>query len=268
LVEQAGYFRVPRAHLYTVLHRVEAPVARVLLVGPFASERHNSYIPWVGWARYLAARQMEVLRYDHRGIGESTGIFEEATFSDWSEDLTLLAEWLMDQSPDVPVLFHGLEFGAILAGRLFHQGKGDGLLLWSPPTNANQVLRSTLMRWARLEQLLLKGGDERKSAADYIRQLEQGGVVEVEGYEWSSRLWHASFGLELPTGLADMAAETSGLSKPVRIVDLGKAAVPLVKGGTPGFDELRDFNWLYSENMNWLSAKLASLKGMANDRHS
>jgi alpha/beta superfamily hydrolase len=262
LVEQAGYFRVPGAHLYTVLHRVEAPVARVLLVGPFASERHNSYIPWVRWARYLAARQIEVLRYDHRGIGESTGTFEQATFSDWSEDLTLLTEWLKDQSPRAPVLFHGLEFGAILAGRLFHQGKGDGLLLWSAPANANQVLRSTLMRWARLEQLLLKGGDERKSAADYIRQLEKGGVVEVEGYEWSSRLWHASFGFELPTGLAEMAAATSGLSKPVRIVDLGKAAVPLVKGGTPGFDELRDFNWLFSENMDWLSAKLASLKGM------
>jgi alpha/beta superfamily hydrolase len=268
LIEQAGYFRVPGAHLYTVLHRVEAPVARVLLVGPFASERHNSYIPWVRWARYLAARQIEVLRYDHRGIGESTGIFEQATFSDWSEDLTLLAEWFKDQSPDVPVLFHGLEFGAILAGRLFHQGKGDGLLLWSAPANANQVLRSTLMRWARLEQLLLKGGDERKSAADYIRQLEQGGVVEVEGYEWSSSLWHASFGLELPAGLADMAAVTSGPSKPVRIVELGKAAAPLVKGGTPGFDELRDFDWLYSENMNWLSAELASLKGMASDRHS
>ena len=161
----------------------------------------------------------------------------------------------------MPVLLHGLELGAILAGRLFHEGIGDGLLLWYAPANANQVLRSTLMRWARLEQLLLKGGDERKSAADYIRELEQGGVVEVEGYEWSSRLWHASFGLELPTGLADIAAATSAPSKPVRMVELGKAAALLVKGGTPAFDELRDFDWLYSENMNWLSAKLARPKG-------
>jgi hypothetical protein len=30
-----GYFRVPGAHLYTVLHRVEDPVARILFVGPF-----------------------------------------------------------------------------------------------------------------------------------------------------------------------------------------------------------------------------------------
>jgi hypothetical protein len=54
----------------------------------------------------------------------------------------------------------------------------------------------------------------------------------------------------------------------VRIVELVKAAAPLVKGGTPGFDELRDFSWLYSENMSWFSDKLASLKGTASDRHS
>ena len=57
LPEHAGYFEVPGAHLYTVLHEVKDPVARVLLVGPFASERHISYLPWVRWARYLAARQ-------------------------------------------------------------------------------------------------------------------------------------------------------------------------------------------------------------------
>ena len=74
LMEHAGYFKVSGAYLYTVLHEVPDPLARVLLVGPFASERHNSYLPWVRWARYLAAKRIEVLRYDYRGIGESTGV--------------------------------------------------------------------------------------------------------------------------------------------------------------------------------------------------
>ena len=77
LPEHAGYFEVPGAHLYTVLHEVKDPIARVLLVGSFASQRHNSYLPWVRWARYLAANNIEVLRYDYRGIGESTGNFDE-----------------------------------------------------------------------------------------------------------------------------------------------------------------------------------------------
>ena len=267
LVEQAGYFRVPGAHLYTVLHHAEDPVARILLVGAFASERHNSYIPWVGWARYLAARRIEVLRYDYRGVGESTGVFERMTFSDWSEDVRLLAAWLKSRGPDVPIVLHGLELGALLAGRAFHDGTGDALILWSAPTNANQVLRSTLLRWAVLEQLLLKGGDERKSAASYIRQLDQGGFVEVEGYQWSSQMWQASFSFELPAVLANEAA-ASQYTRPVRIVELGKNAAPLVKGGSVGYDEFRDFSGLYSKNSDWLTTTLANLKGVAGDRHN
>jgi hypothetical protein len=56
-----GYFRVPEAHLYRVLQRVEDPVARILFVGPFASESQNSYIHGSG-GRYLASRRIEVLR--------------------------------------------------------------------------------------------------------------------------------------------------------------------------------------------------------------
>ena len=117
-LEQAGYFEVPGAHLYTVLHGVAEPLARVLLVGSFASERHLSYIPWVRWARFLAARRIECLRYDYRGIGESTGAFEDLSFHNWLEDVELLAGWLKRQSPDVPVVLHGLELGALLAGIL------------------------------------------------------------------------------------------------------------------------------------------------------
>jgi alpha/beta superfamily hydrolase len=136
LMEQARYFTVPGEHLYTVLHQVPDPIARVLLVGPFASERHFSYHPWVRWARYLAARRIEVLRYDYRGIGESTGTFEDMSFENWSEDVQLLAEWFSHQSPRVPLMLHGLELGAILAAKSFQTGTGDALLLWAPPANA------------------------------------------------------------------------------------------------------------------------------------
>jgi alpha-beta hydrolase superfamily lysophospholipase len=258
--EVAGYFEVAGAHLYTVLHQVVVPRARVLLVGAFASERHNSYLPWIRWARYLAARQIEVLRFDYRGIGESTGLFDEMTFDIWSEDLCLLAEWLKAQSPTVPLLLHGLELGAVLAGRAFAVGIADSLLLWSPPANANLALRSTLLRWVALEQIF-KVGDERKTASQYIRQLEQNTFLEVEGYAWSGRLWRDSFAFELPSALSSEESAKAAYQRPVRIVKLGKDATPLIKGGFVGYDEFKDFTPLFAENLDWISATLDSFGG-------
>jgi hypothetical protein len=253
LPERAGFFPVSGAHLYTVLHEVKNPVAHVLLVGPFASERHNSFLPWVRWARYLAEQDIEVLRYDYRGIGESTGAFEQMTFADWRQDVRLLSAWLETRSPHVPLVLHGLGLGAVLAGDAFDQGIGDGLLLWSPPTNANQALRATLMRWVGLEQIF-KFGDDRKSVSDYIRELERGCPLEVDGYRWSFDLWRESSGFTLPAALASEESALSAYERPVKIVRLTSDAAPLAKGGLVGYDDLKDFSWLYAPNLEWIAA--------------
>jgi pimeloyl-ACP methyl ester carboxylesterase len=262
LLECAGYFTVSGAVLYTVLHEVPDPVARVLLVGPFASERHFSYHPWVRWARYLAARGIEVLRYDYRGVGESTGGFEDMGFDHWSEDVGVLADWLSRRSQGVPLLLHGLEIGAILAARSFERGLGDALLLWSPPVHANQALRSSLMRWAGLEQLF-ESAENRRSAADYIRQLEQGLSIEVAGYEWSSSLWRTSFDFQLPANLQDDGVAYETFKRPVKVLKLGREAAPLVKPYV-GYDEVKDLSWLYASNFEWVAAALQIPK---EDRH-
>jgi hypothetical protein len=251
LEERAGYFPVSGAHLYTVLHEVIDPLARVLLVGPFASERHNSYLPWVRWARDLAAKNIEVLRFDYRGIGESTGVFEQTTFEEWSQDVLLLANWFQSRSPHVPLVLHGLGLGAVLAGRAFDEGVGEGLLLWSPPAHANQALRATLMRWVGLEQIF-KFGDDRKSASDYIRELEQGSPLEVDGYLWSVKLWRDSFHFTLPAALVSQESAVQEYKRPVRIVKLTRDAAPLTKGGIVGFDDLKDFSWLFNPNREWI----------------
>jgi len=263
--EQASYFTVPGAHLYTVLHQVEAPVARVLLIGPFASERHFSYRPWVRWARYLAERRIEVVRYDYRGVGESTGVFEEMSFENWSEDVRLLGAWIASRSPALPLILHGLEVGAILAGRSFHEGMGDALLLWSPPPSANKALRSSLLHWAGLGQLN-EPPENRRTAGEYIRQLEQGSSIEVQGYHWSSRLWHDSFDFELPAAMESEATSCAAYGKPVKVVKLGKEAAPLV-GPHFGSDDAKDFSSLYSSNYDWVAEGLA-LSGGGRDARS
>jgi len=255
LREDARYFAVPGAHLYTVLHQAKDAIGRVLLVGPFAAERHFSYHPWVRWARYLAARGYEVLRFDYRGIGESTGVFQEMSFEHWLEDVRLLADWYQRRSPSLPFLIHGLEVGALLAAAAFRRDLGDGLLLWSPPPTANQALRSALVRWAGLEQIW-DSLDNRKSAAEYIRELEQGIPVEVQGYEWSARLWHDSSLLDLHSILGTELQDPTNFGRPVKIDKLTKEAAPLVWPHLM-YQEMRDLDWLYTQTFDSLPNLLA-----------
>jgi hypothetical protein len=246
-----------------VLHEVENPAVRVLVAGPFASERHNSYLPLVRWARTLAEENIEVLRYDYRGTGESTGPFEAMTFEHWEEDVRLLSTWFKSRTPHVPLVLHGLGLGAILAGRVFDGGVGEGLLLWSPPANANQAMRTTLMRWVGLEQIF-KFGDDRKSASDYIRELEKGSPLQVDGYLWSPGLWRDSLDFTLPAALASEESAKRAYERPVRIFKLNSDAAPLGKGGLVGYDDLRDFTWLFTPNREWVTAVAAqSGKGIA-----
>ena len=262
--ELPRYFEVPGGYLYTVLHDVEDPIARVLLVGPFASERQNSYLPWVKWARHLAARRIEVLRFDYRGVGESSGAFEEMTFRHWMEDVRLIAKWFAGRMPRIPFVLHGLETGALLAGNCFQDGLGDALLLWSPPLSANQALRSTLLRWVGLEQMLVPGA-ERKKASDYIQLLTQDQPIEVEGYQWSAELWKDSFNWKLAdnySGSGDLLVN----KKPVRLVNLPGKAAPLVKGGFVGYDEAKDFEWLFGENSTWIADQTSSAARQDDDR--
>jgi alpha/beta superfamily hydrolase len=255
--EQAGYLEFSGAHLYTVLHRAAAPAARVLLVGPFAPDRHFSYVPWVRWARFLAAGGMEALRFDYRGVGESTGVFQEMGFGAWKEDVEFLAAWLQSRSPNVPLVLHGLGLGAVLAGTAFAAGAGDALLCWSGPKSANEVLRRELSRRVAVEQMS-RSANERKPLAEYVRQLEDGESLEVRGYEWSSELWRESFQFQGPVAPSDEGGETSLLGRrPVRLLKLDSSAA-LLTGASYVYSLNPNLNQLFTDNFDWMAKAVAA----------
>lgn len=254
LEEHAGYVPVPGAHLYAMLHRAGRPEARVLLVGPFASERQFAYHAWVRWARYLAAHGIEALRYDHHGTGESTGDFGSASFEQWCADAEALASWLARQRPELPLLLHGVELGAVLAGRCFSGGAGEAVLLWSPPVDANHAMRALLRRWAGIEQLYESPGN-RKSASEYIRGLEGGLSIEVHGYAWQSKLWRESFAFGIPDGLRDEGAFLDDRGRPVKVERFGSNTEPPTMPYRR-YDDNQDLSALYDSTYKWVAEAL------------
>jgi hypothetical protein len=160
----------------------------------------------------------------------------------------------------VPFILHGLELGAVLAGNTFDAGVGDMLLLWAPPTSANQALRASLLRRISMDHAF-KFGDERKPVSSYIGQLENGETLEVEGYHWTARQWRDSYSIGLPVGLDSADGLVSG--RPVRSVKLDRHATPLIKGSSVGYEGVsKNFSELFAENLKWIQNVAKSRGGV------
>jgi hypothetical protein len=185
-------------HHHACCARVRGPGA-VLLVGAMGLERAHSHLVWVRWARYLARRGLDVLRFDYRGIGESTGEHRELTLDSCVEDVTRALELLRELHPNSPITLHGLRGGALCAARVFAAQSGQSLLLWEPPPSARVMLLEKLRN--KLAADFAQGPrGVRRTRQDYIEDLEAGELVDVDGYAWSRGLWRsaAEFPLVLP----------------------------------------------------------------------
>jgi alpha/beta superfamily hydrolase len=188
-LEIPAYYTHADGQIYSVLHK--APGGRrgaVLVCGPFGAERERAYVSLATWARTLAARGFDTLRFDYRGIGESSGRFEEQTLSHWREDAELCAARLSALAGDVPLILQGVRLGGIIAAELFAAGIGDALLLWAPPASACELLRETM----RHDLIAQRFNDPRMPARTREAQLlalESGERVNIDGYSWSRELW-------------------------------------------------------------------------------
>lgn len=258
--EEAGFLAIDDEQLYYVHHpAVGSKRGSVLLAGPFANERTYSAIVWRRWARYLAERGFDVIRFDYRGVGESSGNFHEKTFSVWMDDIRLCVNMLLESSGGCPVILHGLRLGALLLSHLFNSGTADALLMWEPPKSGSIMLKEALR--ARLSGDMARGRDGRRlTRDDYIGELDAGSLVCVDGYYWSRALWHDAqkYPLHLPSEQEKRSWRVIQLEKRATLIAQGNTQViPVPK---PAFWKMSallkpDLSSLFEYSTRWITKR-------------
>jgi pimeloyl-ACP methyl ester carboxylesterase len=158
----------------------------VLALPPFPPERIATMAPLVRALRRITDAGFEVLRFDPRGVGESSGAAADFGFESLTED----ARFVASLAASSPLVFSACGAGCLAAAELFAEGLGDAMLLWGPPRDGQQVMEDALrLRVATDLTVHVDSMGPRRTSEDFLAELEDGRDLEVEGHVISPALW-------------------------------------------------------------------------------
>jgi len=172
--------------LFALLSEPEGPARGVVVHVPaFAEEMNKSRRMVALAARAFADEGWAVLQFDLSGCGDSSGLFDEADWEAWREDLDCVVAWCRARF-DEPgrIVLWGLRCGALLAGDWVKARDAQHpLLLWHPVLNGKLHLTQFLR--LRVANDMLSDADSRNAMAEMRARLDDGKQVFVAGYALS-----------------------------------------------------------------------------------
>lgn len=191
--EEMFFFEGPGGRkLLGFLHRAAGPRrdSGVVYCHPFAEERNQSHGVATKAARVLAARGISVLRFDFSGCGDSEGDLEEASAESWISEIGCAAGVLRERAGISRPGVWGLRAGANLAG-CYAAGREDVAfgVFWQPQPDLKVSISQFLRQ--KLSTGMVAGSGEGLSVKGLVKQLEEGGTVEVMGYPVTRRLYES-----------------------------------------------------------------------------
>lgn len=159
----------------------------ILQVPAFAEEMNKSRRMLALQAKLLAEQGYSVLVLDLFGTGDSAGDFGGATWSIWLDNIADAVVWLEEQGAQSISLW-GLRLGSLLALDFVRQqpGKIDNLLAWQPVLNGDTFVTQFLR--LRVAAAMMNNALPQEKTSDLKRQLKQGHMLEVAGYNLNPQL--------------------------------------------------------------------------------
>jgi alpha-beta hydrolase superfamily lysophospholipase len=265
--QTASYLDAPDGKQIYCVHRrpVGESIGSVLVCGPASAERKWAYQTLVDWSHALVQHDYQALTFDYAGTGESSGHFEDMTFSRWQDDISLCAEHLRKVAPIGPLVLHGTRVGALLAAELFSQGVGDALLLWQPPESGRAILWE-MLRQSSAHAMLVPGAGRPQTRQQAVASLQAGKLVDVDGYPWSLRLWNSAQDYKLVSAVSDARRPCHA----IHIRRVGAPDVAALRGSSAEVVEAANF-WtisvllkprceaLFERSLAWLSTAISRI---------
>lgn len=206
--EEFQFLELGGERLFAAHHRPDLPPQRaVVLCHPLGEEKLWAHRAYVSLARDLARVGVAVLRVDCRGEGDSDREFQAADLDSRVADVGLAIDSLRSWHPtagDITLL--GLRFGAaVAAATAAMRDDVTRLVLWDPVCDGaaymQSVLRLNLMAQMALHRKVVENRDA------LVARLEQGGTVNIEGYELAHSLFRQASAFRMDATLAGYPGE-------------------------------------------------------------